>query len=282
MNICYLDFWPGFDTNCNWFNLLFREALNDREINFNASPSEADVILFSCFGDQHQKYKNSKAVKIFYTGENQRANLQDGDFSLSFDYETHGGRNFRLPHWYMYVNWWGQPNFPHARISKERLFHKHNPEDVLARNEFCCIVIGNAVSNRIETFKKLNDYKPVHGYGRVFGKPYNGFKVDLLEKYRYNICFENSIYPGYVTEKLLEAKVAGCIPIYYGTETANTDFNEKCFINAIEYKSSNELLEKIIELETNHEKFKQIASEPLFKQNPHLEKLYEFIRMAIN
>jgi hypothetical protein len=281
MNICYLDFWPGFDSNCNWFNLLFREALDNIKINFNSAPEEADIIMFSSFGSQNFNYKNSRAVKLFYTGENERANLSVADYSLSFDYDSHDGRNFRLPHWYMYVNWWDEPNFPHARISKERLFKKYDPEEVFSRKEFCSIIIGNPVRNRIEVAQKLDTFKPVHGYGRVFARPYSGCKVDLMEKYRYNICFENSIYPGYVTEKLLEAKVAGCIPIYYGTETVNTDFNEKCFINFASYSSNEELLQEIIELENNLSKFKQIASEPLFNEPPNLEKLYQFIRSAL-
>jgi hypothetical protein len=281
MNICYLDFWPGFDSNCNWFNLLFREALDNIKINFNSAPEEADIIMFSSFGSQNLNYKNSRAVKLFYTGENERANLSVADYSLSFDYDSHDGRNFRLPHWYMYVNWWDEPNFPHARISKERLFKKYDPEEVFSRKEFCSIIIGNPVRNRIEVAQKLDTFKPVHGYGRVFTRPYSGCKVDLMEKYRYNICFENSIYPGYVTEKLLEAKVAGCIPIYYGTETVNTDFNEKCFINFASYSSNEELLQEIIELENNPSKFKQIVSEPLFNEPPNLEKLYQFIRSAL-
>jgi hypothetical protein len=281
MNICYLDFWPGFDANCNWFNLLFREALNDREINFNASPSEADVIVFSCFGDQHHNYKNSKATKIFYTGENQRADLSVADYSLSFDYESHNGRNFRLPHWYMYVNWWNESNFPHARITKEKLLHKYTTEEIFARKEFCSIVIGNPVRNRIEVAQKLDTYKPVHGYGRVFGRPYDGCKVDLLSKYKYNICFENSIYPGYVTEKLLEAKVAGCIPIYYGTETVNTDFNEACFINYTKLNDSSKLLNRIIEIETDYSIFNSIVSQDLFIETPNLDKIYKFILKAL-
>jgi hypothetical protein len=281
MNICYIDFWPGFDPNSNWFNLLFREALNDREINFNSSPFEADVIVFSCFGDEHKKYKNSKAVKLFYTGENQRADLSVADYSLSFDYETHNGKNFRLPHWYMYVNWWGEPNFPHARISKERLFYTHTPEEILARNDFCCIIIGNAVRNRIEVAQKLDSYKPVHGYGKVFGRPYSGCKVDLISKYRYNICFENSIYPGYITEKLLEAKVAGCIPIYYGSDTVNTDFNPNCFINYNKFGNPSELLEEIIKIENERSLFDSLVSQKLFDQEPNLDSVYSFLSKAL-
>lgn len=280
MNICYLDFWPGFDSNCNWFNLLLSDFFDGREINFNSSPEEADVIFFSCFGHRHQYVNNDKAVKIFYTGENERPKFPYADYSLSFDHEEYGGKNFRLPHWYLYVNWWGAPNFPHATISVDSLSKQYVAEEVYDRKNFCNIVIGNPVSNRIEVATKLNEYKPVHGFGKVFGRHFDGCKVDLLKNYRYNICFENTIYPGYVTEKLLQAKVAGCVPIYYGTDSANIDFNEKCFINYKDY-SSNTILEKIIDLDSNKSKFIDIASQPLFNIIPNLNNLYTFLKKAL-
>jgi hypothetical protein len=157
----------------------------------------------------------------------------------------------------------------------------YQPEEVAAREKFCCIIIGNPVANRIEVAQKLNEIKPVHGYGKVFGNFYDGCKVDLLKNFRYNICFENSIHPGYVTEKLLEAKVAGCIPIYYGTKTVSQDFNEKCFINFVDYKNSDELKNKISELESDTGKFVTKAKEKLFNINPNLDDLYKFMKHAL-
>lgn len=65
MNISYLDFWPGFDPDCNWFNLAFREALGENQIPIITPPAIADVILFSGFGNQHKNCGNSKAIKVF-------------------------------------------------------------------------------------------------------------------------------------------------------------------------------------------------------------------------
>ena len=214
MKICYLDFWPGFDPNSNWFSLLFKDLYKGIDIDFNSSPEEADVIFASSFGNERHKIKHSKAVKIFYTGENERPDLDFADYSLSFDFDTYGGRNYRLPHWYLYVNWWNDPDKTIAKISPEELYNK-DPEEIWNRKNFCCIMIGNPVQNRMEVAKKLNEYNEVHGYGKVFGNYFDGKKGDVLKHYRFNICFENSITEGYVTEKLLEAKAAGCIPIYY-------------------------------------------------------------------
>lgn len=43
------------------------------------------------------------------------------------------------------------------------------------------------------------------------------FKLDLFSRYRFCLVAENSVAPWYVTEKLLHAFAAGCVPVYYGT-----------------------------------------------------------------
>lgn len=280
MNICYLDFWPGFDANCNWFNLVFKDCFN-KDFNFNSSPEEADIIFASSFGNERYKTKKLKAIKIFYTGENERPDLDFGDYTLSFDFDTYGGRNFRLPHWYLYVNWWNESDFPHARISLEQLNHKWEPEDICNRDNFCAIVIGNPVQNRIEIANKLNNFKNIHTYGRAFGKPYDGCKVKLLENYRWNLCFENSITEGYTTEKLFEAKIAGCIPIYYGHQSAALDFNDQCYINYIDFNSSEDLVNLVSKYENDKDSFMRIASRPLFNRLPDLTGLYNFLKYII-
>ena len=63
------------------------------------------------------------------------------------------------------------------------------------------------------------------------------YKLDIISDYKFNICFENTIHPGYYTEKLLHAKIAGCIPIYYSDEKMNIDFNEKCALNLYDFEN---------------------------------------------
>ena len=281
MNVSYIDFWPGFDVNCNWFNLLLEGTFKDRKINFNSDPDNADVIFFSCFGDKNKEYSDSKAIKILYIGENVPADFSVADYCLSFDFDDHGGKNFRLPHWYLYINWWGKPNFPHARISMEDLLKNYDPLTVAERRKFCSIVIGNPVHNRIEVAQKLNSYQQVDGFGRVFGNHYSGCKIELLKNYRWNICFENSITDGYVTEKLLEAKVAGCIPIYYGPFYANRDFNDSCYINYYNYNSCESLLEDVMKIDRDYNKLISLIQQPLFNTIPSLEGLENFIKNII-
>ena len=45
---------------------------------------------------------------------------------------------------------------------------------------------------------------------------YGDDKWVYLRKFRFNICPENASSKGYITEKILDAFVGGCIPIYWG------------------------------------------------------------------
>lgn len=277
MKICYLDFWPGFEVESNWFNLVFREYFENKELFFSNDPTDADIIVASSFGKERFKYKDLKAIKLFYTGENERAELDWADYSLSFDYDTHGGRNLRLAHWYLYVNWWNEPDFKHAQISLDQLNHKWDPEELWTRQGFCSIMIGNPVPNRLHVANIVDsNFGQVHAYGKVFGNYYDGDKVKLLENYKFNICFENSITEGYVTEKLLQAKVAGCIPIYYGHSSFMKDFNPSCVINYTDFEDDSVFMTEMYSLQ-NKDTFILKAKEPLFHKMPNLDFLYQFL-----
>lgn len=278
MKICYLDFWPGFDVNSNWFNLLFGEYFENKDLVFSNDPADADIIVASNFGNERLKTSSSHAIKLFYTGENERAQLDWADYSLSFDFDTYNGRNLRLPHWYLYVNWWNEPNFPHAQISLDQLNHKWNPEEIWERQKYCAIIIGNPVPNRIKIATMIdNTFGKVDAYGRVFGNTFDGDKVKLLENYKFNICFENSITDGYVTEKFFQAKVAGCIPIYYGHSSYAKDFNPACGINYADYDGDVDFMNELYNLKTK-DKFILKAKEPLFYKTPNLDFVYDFLR----
>lgn len=43
-----------------------------------------------------------------------------------------------------------------------------------------------------------------------------GDKLSVMSKHKFAICFENCVFPGYVTEKIFDCFLSGCIPVYYG------------------------------------------------------------------
>ena len=56
---------------------------------------------------------------------------------------------------------------------------------------------------------------------------FNDDKIEYLKDFKFNICPENTISDGYITEKLFDSFKAGCIPIYNGDENIELDLVNK-------------------------------------------------------
>jgi hypothetical protein len=66
-------------------------------------------------------------------------------------------------------------------------------------------------------------------------------KRTLLSHYRFAICFENTVFPGYLTEKLFDCLLAGCIPIYWGDPTVAAQIPAELWIDYRQFASLAEL-----------------------------------------
>jgi len=69
-------------------------------------------------------------------------------------------------------------------------------------------------------------------------------KIYGLKDYRYHFAIENCISGYYFSEKLIDAFMAGCIPIYWGTQYIDQFFNTDGMIIFNELKELPELLKK--------------------------------------
>ena len=94
------------------------------------------------------------------------------------------------------------------------------PIQIEKTNKLCIITSKKTFTNghkkRLDFVLKLKDR--LNDFVDVYG---NGFepvedKLDILSKYRYALVIENSSYEDYWTEKLSDAFLAECYPIYYG------------------------------------------------------------------
>lgn len=73
-------------------------------------------------------------------------------------------------------------------------------------------------------------------YGRGWGNAWMdleiGFKAAIQRSYKYSICYENYVKPGYITEKVIHSLVAGSIPVYLGAPDVWDYVPENLFIDA--------------------------------------------------
>lgn len=71
-------------------------------------------------------------------------------------------------------------------------------------------------------------------------------KNPVLSKYQFAICYENvANVPGYVTEKIFDCFLAGCIPIYWGANNVSSHIPRNCYIDKLEFTSYDALYRHI-------------------------------------
>lgn len=274
IKIDFTDFWGGFDKTNNYFYNLLKEEF-DVEIT-----NRPDYLFFSVFGNQHQYY-NCK--KIFYTGENVAPPLGYCQWSFSFDY-LDDNRNYRLPHYLLYDGYYD-------------LVRPKVIDESMAKRKFCNFVHNNPhCPIRNNFFLKLSKYKKVDSGGSVMNNM--GYmvtntipKVQWIKDYKFSFAFENEAYrpkyQGYTTEKIMQAMVANTIPLYWGNPLVGNEFNIKSFICYDNFNSENDMIDYIIYLDKNDDKYIELLSQPWFVDNQipdsnKLENIKSFLYSIFN
>lgn len=251
----FSDFWGGFNKTDNYFYNLISE---DYDIEISDNP---EFLIYSVFGNNHRKYN---CTKIFFSGENIGPNFNECDYSMCFDW-LDNNRHYRLP---LYVLYDGYYDLVNKRID-ESLFNR----------KFCNFIVSNGANPiRNNFFIKLSKYKKVDSGGRFMnniGSPVSN-KLDFQSQYKFSIAFENNAYRdsriGYTTEKIMEPMKVNSIPIYWGNEWVDKDFNTKSFINYYDFKSEDEMIEYIIYLDNNKDEYMKVMTEPWLYEIPETNK----------
>lgn len=248
IKIEFCDWWSGFDKTNNYFYNLLKEEF---DVIITDNP---DYLFFSVFGSKHLQYK---CKKIFYTGENVAPPLHYCDYSFSFDY-LDDVRNYRLPHYLLYDGYY--------ELQKPKII-----DESLANRKFCNFIVSNgACQERNQFYNELSKYKKVDSGGRFANNI--GYAVDnklkFQSEYKFSIAFENNAYrpqfPGYTTEKIMEPMTVNSVPIYWGNPEIGKEFNTKSFINLYDFNSVDDVIDHIIELDKNDEKYLSLLNQPWF------------------
>jgi len=248
IKINFSDFWGGFDKTNNYFYNLLKDEF---DIEISSNP---DYLFFSVFGNQHQQYN---CIKIAYYAENIPAPLGYCQWAFSNDY-LEDVRNYRLPHYLLYDGYY--------ELEREKII-----EDSLAKRKFCNFVVSNGnCPERNNFFLKLNQYKKVDSGGRWMNTL--GYAVDdklkFQSEYKFSIAFENNAYrpdhPGYSTEKIMQPMIVKSIPIYWGNPVIDREFNTKSFINYYDFNDFDKVIDFVIELDKNDDKYLDMLRQPWF------------------
>jgi len=230
----FVDFWPGFDPYRNVFiNSLSVYA--NIIVHDNPDPeTPPDILFYSCF---EQFNKVFICPKVQFLGECIAPNPDS--YSLSF-FPT-SGTNAYLPLWLTLFDW-------HNSRSKDlfpvSIFNQLSQDHNLTDNEFetfelrlprCAVIMNNPIKERLALVERIQSIIPCDLFGRAFHNPFDPSdqaKLSLLSRYKFHYCDENTIFPGYITEKLIHACIAGCIPIYSHSSLKGSCLNPGRTINS--------------------------------------------------
>lgn len=294
--IAFSAMWGGFNWNNNFFTDALRQEckINNLDIQVKGVEYESinynpDVIIFGPFTNTTKKWKNvpSSIPKIFFYAENWGIPTEDG-FALHLTpYRIDNDKYMRLPTWMTFIDWFNEsldlntlntddnPNRMPLRLAMNS--HSTLFKD---REDFCAFVVSNPISQfRNEAFKALDSYKRVNSGGELYNNiggrlslkyPGGGCgdipKYNFLSKHKFSLSFENSQASGYITEKVLHAKMAGCVPLYWGDKDTDTDFVPGSFINLSQLSSPEQIIKVVQTLEENPEMCAKIASTPILNE----------------
>lgn len=238
------------------------------------------------FGVSNRKFdekgQKGEVVKIFFTGENRRPWDYSCHHALSFEH-LESNQFYRLP-LYVVDNWvqmnkMGLPDF----LMKPRNGH------AAEKTGFCSFVVSNpACVERNNIFFALSQYKQVDSGGPLFnnigfvlardGTNAQQTKFNFISSRKFNLCYENASYPGYVTEKLFHALYNNVVPIYWGSPTVGLDFNQDAFISRHQFMNDAEMIEYITYLDNNDDAYNDILRQPAINKHSQVFDSNRFLR----
>jgi hypothetical protein len=71
-------------------------------------------------------------------------------------------------------------------------------------------------------------------------------KADVLAGYRFALCFENMILPGWITEKMFDCFFSGTIPVYLGAPDIAQWVPSECFVDMREFADYDALSDHLL------------------------------------
>jgi hypothetical protein len=160
------------------------------------------------------------------------------------------------------------------------------------RDRFLIYAVSNCVGFREQAFSALSHLGKVEYGGRCMARSQPGRNVSnivrapdaviksgwgenhiIFQPYRFALVMENKQFDRYITEKILNAFLAGCIPIYYGTPGVFDIFNKKAFI-WYDINDPKQALDRIAYLEKNRTAYNEVVKEPVLANGEETIRKY--------
>ena len=274
LKIAYYNFWKD-KNNDDYFTRFLQHHLNDTiEVVNPFKCKDLDILICSCMGNINFVKIIKAKCKLFFYGENLNRFppynndklLQDTfDLIVGFKPTNLAEKTIRFPLWLIYYPYYSYQENDNilTYIENQHIINKKSKTkfaSLIARHDFG--------GQRSIIYKTLENYGTIDCPSNFNNNcspigPNLDDKKQFLKQYIFNICPENSKFPGYHTEKIFHALEAGCIPLYWGIDKPETNLineNKYCFCHI---ENTNILQQNIFHCVNNEESY---LSGPIFKE----------------
>lgn len=142
---------------------------------------------------------------------------------------------------------------------------------------------SNCIEFRDEAFERLARIGTVNRGGACGGSEYTKASemmhrswddnVRHFRPYRFALVMENSKIDGYITEKIINAFLAGTVPIWYGTREVFRVFNHKAFVY-YDPVYAQTALDKVAYLESNRTAYEDMLQQSILADGVRTQEKY--------
>ncbi len=279
IRVAFAHFWPAFtpDDFRSWFPFVHEKY----DLVVSRSP---EIVFYSVFSRRYRgrsdprfpdataRYRRGDYLRVFVTGENVEPLMDDCEFAIGFSSLTDHPRFLRLPHWVYENRGWG--------FGPERLVKAADTdwERVAAeKTAFCNFVYSwnaefrNAIATQLGRYKRVDAAGPIMNNmnGWCVPKTPNRIagKTAFMRRYKFTLAIENSIWPGYTTEKLVDPMYVDSIPLYVGDPQASATFDTASYVDAARFGSLREMFEFVREVDNDRALHLAMLAAPWYRGN---------------
>ena len=280
LKVAFCNFWPSFDKSENYFVRMLAHRFDILHVSPDDEPNLLIYSTYPSSGFDHVNVDRSKTIKVLYNSASINTDFAQCDYAFSCAHvvpSDYADRHYRLPLWSLYVTWDGQEN-SEDKIPYQRLLMSRINEIDHKRDHFYGILERYDADRSDEFVERLHELCPhsvsTEGHEQSITVSADCTFMQGIEKLtdcKFTIVFENFSYSEYCAEKLLQALVAGTVPIYYGDPQAIQDFNPYAFINGHDFKSFEDVIDYIRKVDNDTMLYQGFLAEPIFRNEQSLQ-----------
>ena len=279
IRVAFAFFWAGFtpDDFRNFFPFVYDK--------YDLVPSpNPEIVFYSVFAPPFRPHAGPRRhapvarlqpgnfLRVFITGENFEPDMEGCEFAMTFSALVDHPNHLRLPLWVYEDQGWG--------YGPERLVKSADTDwekVACEKMEFCNFVYQQEVPYREAIFRLLSNYKRVDAAGSCLNNM-NGWtvpmapnrvagKVEFFRRYKFTLAIENTVWPGYMTEKLVDPMFAASIPIYVGDPQAKLSFDAASYIDFTSFSTMKEMLAFVREVDNDRDLYLKMLAAPFYRNN---------------